>query len=157
LLVNKFGPLIAANLRCRRSRPTGRWHLDEMVVKIGGRRMYPWRAVDGEGEVLDVLVQKRRNKQAAIKLLRKLLKNLSIHPETITTDKLASYGAAAKVLGLPAATDREECMKTTAWKTPTWSFDDANENSKSSSRRGQLTDSSLLTQPSRTPSISNGI
>lgn len=98
--VNKFGPLIAANLRKRRGPPTGRWHLDEMVVKIGGRRMYLWRAVDDEGEVLDVLVQKRRNKVAALKLLRKILRNQGIHPETITTDKLASYRAAARDLGL---------------------------------------------------------
>lgn len=97
--VNKFGPLIAANLRRRRGPPTGRWHLDEMVVKIGGRRMYLWRAVDDEGEVLDVLVQKRRNKDAALNLLRKLLRNQGVHPETITTDKLASYRAAAKILG----------------------------------------------------------
>jgi putative transposase len=96
----KFGPLIAANLRRRRSSPTGRWRLDEMVVRIRGRRMYLWRAVDDEGEVLDVLVQKRRNKHAALKLLRKLLKSQGIHPETITTDKLASYRAAARVLGL---------------------------------------------------------
>lgn len=98
--VIKFGPLIAANLRRRRSAPTGRWHLDEMVVRIGGRHMYLWRAVDDEGEVLDILVQKRRNKAAALKLLRRLLKNQGIHPETITTDKLASYRAAARVLGL---------------------------------------------------------
>ena len=98
--VNKFGPLIAANLRRRRGPPTGRWHLDEMVVKIGGKRMYLWRAVDDEGEVLDVLVQKRRNKDAALNLLRKLLRNQGIHPETITTDKLASYRAAARDLGL---------------------------------------------------------
>lgn len=98
--VIKFGPLIAANLRRRRSSPTGRWHLDEMVVKIGGRRMYLWRAVDDEGEVLDVLVQKRRNKNAALKLLRRLLKNQGVHPETITTDGLASYRAAARILGL---------------------------------------------------------
>ena len=101
--VIKFGPLIAANLRRRRSAPTGRWHLDEMVVRIGGRRMYLWRAVDDEGEVLDVLVQKRRNKHSALKLLRKLLKNQGVHPETITTDKLASYRAAVRDLGL---TDR---------------------------------------------------
>jgi transposase-like protein len=69
------------------------------VVKIAGRRMYLWRAVD-EGEVLGVLVQKRRNKHAALKLLRKLLRNQGVHPETITTDKLASYRAAAKDLGL---------------------------------------------------------
>ena len=60
-----------------------------MVVRIRGKRMYMWRAVDKEGEVLDVLVQKRRNKHAALKLLRRLLKNQGIHPETITTDKLA--------------------------------------------------------------------
>lgn len=99
--VIKFGPLIA-NLRRARSRPTGRWHLDEVIVKIGGRRMYLWRAVDDEGEVLDVLVQKRRNKQAALKLLRHLLRNSGIHPEAIVTDKLASYRAAMKVFGLQA-------------------------------------------------------
>ena len=98
--VIKFGPLIAANLRRRRSPPTGRWHLDEMVVKIGGQRMYLWRAVDDEGEVLDVLVQKRRNKVAALKLLRRLLKNQGIHPEVIVTDGLASYPAAMRILGL---------------------------------------------------------
>ena len=96
----RFGPLIAANIRRRRPCPTGRWHLDEMVCKIGGRRMYLWRAVDDEGEVLDVLVQKRRNAAAAMKLMRRLLKNQGIHPETITTDKLASYGAALRKLGL---------------------------------------------------------
>jgi putative transposase len=73
--VIKFGPLIAANLRRRgrrRPSPTGRWHLDEMISKIAGRLMYLWRAVDDEGEVLDVLVQKRRDKKAAMKLLRRL-------------------------------------------------------------------------------------
>src|SRR5471030_3243906 len=96
----KFGRLFAKNLRRSRPEPTRRWHLHEMVVKISGKRMWLWRAVDDEGEVLDVLVQKRRNKAAALKLLRKLLKSHGIHPETITTDKLASYRAAAKVLGL---------------------------------------------------------
>lgn len=66
----KFGRLFAHNLRRSRPKPIGRWHLDEMVVKIAGRRMYLWRAVDDEGEVLDVLVQKRRNKDAALKHLR---------------------------------------------------------------------------------------
>lgn len=98
--VIKFGPLIAANLRRRRDQPTGRWHLDGAVVKIGGRLMYLWRAVDDEGEVLDVLVQKRRNKHAALKLLKRLLRNTGIHPETIVTDKLSSYRAAMKVLHL---------------------------------------------------------
>ena len=98
--VNKFGPMIAANIRRIRNRPTGRWHLDEAVVRIRGRRMYLWRAVDDEGEVLDVLVQKRRNKHAALKLLRRLLRNTGVHPEAIVTDKLASYRAAMKVLNL---------------------------------------------------------
>ena len=98
--VNKFGPLIAANLRRRRLPPTGLWHLDEMVVRIGGRRMYLWRAVDDEGDILDVLVQKRRNKAAAMKLLRKLLKSRGIHPETIVAENLASYGAAMNKLGM---------------------------------------------------------
>lgn len=98
--MNKFGPLIAANLRMGRDRPTGRWHLDEVVVRIGGRRMYLWRAVDDEGEVLDVLVQRRRNKHAALKLLRRLLRNTGVHPEAIVTDKLASYRSAMKGLNL---------------------------------------------------------
>jgi transposase-like protein len=76
----KFGRQFAHNLRRSRPRPTGRWHLDEMVVKTGGKRMFLWRAVDDEGEVLDVLVQKRRNKHAALKLPRKLLKNQGVHP-----------------------------------------------------------------------------
>ena len=96
----KFGPQIAANLRRRRCSPTGHWHLDEMYVRIGAQKMWLWRAVDDEGEVLDVLVQKRRNKHAALKLLRKLLKHQGVHPETIVTDKLASYGAAVRDLGL---------------------------------------------------------
>ena len=96
----KFGREFARNLRRSRSKPTRRWHLDEMVVKIAGRRMWLWRAVDDEGEVLDCLVQKRRNTKAAVRLLRKLLKHQGIHPETIVTDKLASYRAAARELHL---------------------------------------------------------
>jgi putative transposase len=94
----KFGQLYAQNLRRSRPGPTGRWHLDEMVVRIRGQRMYLWRAVDDESEVLDVLVQKRRNKAAASKLLRKLLRNQGVHPETITTDGLTSYRAATRDL-----------------------------------------------------------
>ena len=75
------------------------WHLDEMVVSIGGQRMYMWRAVDSEGEVLDVLVQRRRDKAAALKLLRKLLKKQGFAPAVIVTDKLRSYGAALWTIG----------------------------------------------------------
>jgi putative transposase len=75
-------------------------HLDEMVCSIGGKRMYLWRAVDDEGEVLDVVVQKARDTKAALKLLRRLLKNQPAAPERITTDGLRSYGAALGELGL---------------------------------------------------------
>lgn len=100
--VDKFGPSIAANIRRRRGRADCVWHLDEMVVKIHGKRMWMWRAVDKEGEVLDVLVQKRRSKAAALKLLKKLLKNQGFVPEAIVTDGLASYGAALRELGCSA-------------------------------------------------------
>lgn len=96
----KFGPKIAANLKRRRQAPTGRWHLDEMVVKISGKRLWLWRAVDCEGEVLDMLVQKRRNAKAAKMLLRRLLKNSGVRPETIVTDKLRSYPKAMRETGL---------------------------------------------------------
>jgi putative transposase len=78
--VGKFGPAIARNLRQLRCKPSSRWHLDEMVVRINGRQMYLWRAVDDEGEVLEVLIQRRRNKAAARKLIRKLLKKHGFAP-----------------------------------------------------------------------------
>jgi putative transposase len=98
--VLKFGPLIARRLRARRTRPSERWHLDEMVVRIAGKRMYLWRAVDHEGEVLDMLVQRRRDKRAALRLMRKLLRKLGFAPKSLTTDKLGSYRAAFRQLHL---------------------------------------------------------
>jgi putative transposase len=79
-----------------------RWHLDEVVVRINGKCVHLWRAVDCEGEVLDVLVQSRRNKQAALKLIRKLLASQGICPTAVVTDKLPSYGAALSDLGMKA-------------------------------------------------------
>jgi transposase-like protein len=76
------------------------WHLDEVYLKIDGRMVYLWRAVDSEGEVLDVLVQSKRNKHAALKLMRKLLKKYAFAPERLVTDDLRSYGAAARDLGV---------------------------------------------------------
>jgi len=96
----KFGQAFARKLRQNRTGSSGNWHLDEMFVSINGRCMYLWRAVDSEGEVLDILVQSRRNKKAALKLMRKLLKRQGVVPDSITTDKLPSYGAALKDLGL---------------------------------------------------------
>ena len=106
--VAKFGPLFARELRHRRSRPTGCWHLDEMVVMIGGKRFWLWRAVDSEGEVLDLLVQPRRNTVAAVRLMRKLLRKLGFAPKTIVTDKLRSYGAANRELGLSAQHEQSQ-------------------------------------------------
>jgi putative transposase len=96
----KFGPQIAKKLQRRRAPPSPRWHLDEVVCNIGGERVYLWRAVDDEGDVLDLVVQKRRNTGAALKLLKRLLRNQGVTPETIVTDGLASYGSALRALGL---------------------------------------------------------
>jgi len=98
--VLKFGPAIARRLRRQRPHPSPRWHLDEMVVSIDGERHYLWRAVDDEGEVLDVLVQRRRNRVAALKLLRRLLKKQGFAPTGVTTDRLRFYGAALTEFGL---------------------------------------------------------
>lgn len=96
----KFGPQIARNLKRRRPTPSPRWHLDEMVSNIAGTRMYLWRAVDDEGEVLDVVVQRRRDHGAAMALLNRLLRSQPIEPESLTTDGLGSYASALKELGL---------------------------------------------------------
>src|SRR5213080_1627313 len=98
--VLKFGPAIARGLRRCRPRPSDRWHLDEMVVRIAGKRMYLWRAVDHEGEVLDMLVQRRRDKHAALRLMRKLLRKQGFAPKLLTTDKLGYYGSAFRHLRL---------------------------------------------------------
>jgi putative transposase len=103
--VLKFGPAFARNLRRLRPRPTGKWHLDEIVVAIQGKRMYLWRAVDREGEVLDLLVQPKRDTAAALRLMRKLKKQ-GYAPDQIVTDKLGSYGAARRELGLSARHER---------------------------------------------------
>src|SRR5437660_915850 len=81
--VLKFGPMIARRLRQVRPRPSDRWHLDEMVVRIAGKRMYLWRAVDHEGEILDVLVQRRRDRRAAVKLMRKLMRKQGFAPKRV--------------------------------------------------------------------------
>jgi putative transposase len=90
----KFGQTFASGLRRRHTRPGDRWHLDEVFIKIGGRTHYLWRAVDQDGDVLNILVQRRRDQKAAQKFLRKLLKGLRYVPRVIITDKLMSYSAA---------------------------------------------------------------
>ena len=75
------------------------WHLDEVFVRVNGVQHYVWRAVDHEGEVLEAFVTKRRDRQAALKFLKKLTKRHG-HPDELVTDRLRSYGAALKELGI---------------------------------------------------------
>jgi putative transposase len=102
----KFGQPHANQLRRRRPRPGDKWHMDEVCLTIKGERHYLWRAVDQEGNVLDILVQRRRDKQAAKKFFRKLLKGLTYVPRVIVTDKLKSYGAAKREI-LPGVEHRQ--------------------------------------------------
>jgi putative transposase len=98
--VLQVGPIIARRLRGQRPRPSDRWHLGEMLVRVPGRRCALWRAVDREGEVLDMLVRRRRDTCAALRLMRKLLWKKGFAPKLLTTDRLASYGAAFRHLRL---------------------------------------------------------
>src|ERR671912_3031557 len=102
----KFGQEFANIIRRRLPRPGDKWHLDEVVLKIAGKKHYLWRAVDQDGIVLDVLVQSRRDKKAAKRLLRKLLKRQCRAPRVMITDKLASYGAAKREI-MPGVEHRQ--------------------------------------------------
>jgi putative transposase len=102
----KFGQAYAHQLRRRRPRLGDKWHLDEVFLTINGKRHYLWRAVDQDGNVLDILVQCRRDKNAAKKFFRKLLKGLRYVPRVIITDKLKSYGAAKREI-LPGVEHRQ--------------------------------------------------
>ncbi len=99
---NRFGPLFAAEIRNRRIRHGSyslwRWHLDEVFVRINGETHYLWRAVDHEGEVLEVYATKRRDREAALEFLKRTMKRYG-RPATIVTDRLQSYRAAMKVIG----------------------------------------------------------
>jgi putative transposase len=94
----KFGPAYAGRLRRKMPSANDVWHLDEVVVAIGGRKHWLWRAVDQEGHVLDEIVQTRRNTKAAKRLLGRLMRNQGRLPKRIVTDKLRSYGAARRQL-----------------------------------------------------------
>jgi putative transposase len=102
----KFGQQYANQLRRRRPRPGDKWHMDEVFLTINGARHYLWRAVDQDGHVLDMLVQSHRNKKAAKKFFRKLLKGLTYVPRVIITDTLKSYGAAKQDI-LPGVAHRQ--------------------------------------------------
>ncbi len=92
----KFGQTFANGLRRRRARPGDTWHVDEVFITIAGKTHYLWRAVDQDGNVLDILVQSRRDTAAARRFFRRLLNDLAYVPRVVITDKLASYGAAKR-------------------------------------------------------------
>ena len=101
---NRFGPIFAAEIRKKRVAhmrvyPQWRWHLDEVFVKINGKLCYLWRAVDHEGEVLETVVTAKRDKAAALKFLKRIIKKYG-RPKTIVTDGLCSYPAAMKEVGI---------------------------------------------------------
>ena len=107
---NRFGPMFAAAIRKRRIQQhrchhQWRWHLDEVFVRISGETHYLWRAVDHEGEVLEVFATKRRDRRAALKFLKRTMKRHG-RPKAIVTDRLRSYRAAMKMIGNEAA---QEC------------------------------------------------
>ena len=154
--VLKFGPLFARELRRRRPRPTARWHLDEMAVTIAGRQFWLWRAVDDEGEVLDLLVQRRRDKAAAVKLMRKLLKKQGFAPDMLVTDKLRSYGAAMAELGL-SARHEQGLRKNNRARIRINRRDDASARCSASNHPDQPSASCPFTPPSKTRSTSSAI
>ena len=102
----KFGQTYANALRRRRARPGDTWHLDEVFLTINGQRRYLWRAVDQDGNVLDILVTSRRDAKAATRFFRKLLTRLEYVPRVLVTDKLASYGVAHQRL-MPGVEHRQ--------------------------------------------------
>jgi putative transposase len=102
-----FGPAYASRLRRRQARLGDTWHLDELFVNIQGRQHYLWRAVDQDGEVIDILVQPRRDRRAAERFLRKLLKRQGCAPRRLITDKLRSYSAAHAIV-MPSVVHRTQ-------------------------------------------------
>ena len=127
---NRFGLLFAAEIRKRlvhsRSYSQWRWHLDEVFVRINGKTHYLWRAVDHEGEVLEVYATKRRNRTAALQFLRRAMKRYG-QPGVIVTDRLRSYRAAMNVIGNAAEVIATVAGSTFGRKTPTNHFDEGKE------------------------------
>jgi len=114
---NRFGPMFAAEIRKRRvhqrSYSNWRWHLDGVFVKINGETHYLWRAVDHEGEVLEVSVTKRWDRKAALKFLNKTMKRYG-RPEIVVTDKLRSYNAVMKVIANEARQENGHWLNNSA-------------------------------------------
>ena len=133
--VERFGSKFAREIRKNRAghHSNWQWHLDEVFVKINGERFYLWRAVDHEGEVLECFVTKRRNKAAAKKFLIKTMRKHG-SPKIITTDKLASYGAAFREIGVARSSIMRRPGKQSDVKIHICHFDDENERCRSLKR-----------------------
>lgn len=154
--VLKFGPLFARELRRRSPRPTSQWHLDEMAVLIGGKHFWLWRAVDDEGEVLDLLVQRRRDARTAAKLMRKLLKNQGFAPETLVTDRLRSCGAGRRNSAYQHDMSKA-CARTTEPRIRIFRFVDASGRCSGSNHPDQRNGSYPFTPSSTTRSTFSAI
>jgi transposase-like protein len=152
----KFGAGFARRLRRSRQRAAANWHLDEVIVSINGKRLYLWRAVDNEGEILDVLVQSRRNRMVALKPMRKLLKKQGFSPGAVITDKLASFGAALADLDMKSK-HLTGGGATFERNIRTYQSGCARDECNASSRPAPPSDFSLPLPPSTTPFASSAI
>ena len=151
-----FGPSYARTLRRRRGRLGDTWHLDELFVTLNGRRQYLWRAVDEDGDVLDILVQSRRNRRAALRFFRKLLKRQGCMPRRLITDKLRSYLAAHRTVSRPSRTARIS-TPTIARRSPINRHGSANAKCAALNRPPTYSASRRYTASSRISSGSAGI
>src|SRR5271169_652091 len=157
---NRFGPMSAAEIRKRRvahmrGYPQWRWHLDEVFVKINGKLCYLWRAVDHEGEVLETVVTAKRDKVAALKFLKRIMKKYG-RPRSVVTDGLGSYSAARKRSATPIAT-RLAVGSTIAPRIRISRFDDENGPCSDFEARRHCKNSAQFTPSSITISIRNVI
>ncbi len=150
--VLKFGPIFARELRRRRERPSSTWHLDEMVIRIGGERFWLWRAVDHEGEILDMLVQRRRDTKAALRLMRKLIRKQGFAPEVMVTDTSSRRTAALAGPSAFAAAMSRVCGPTIGPRTRISRSGDASARCSASRPRAPPSASCPCTPPYQTPS-----
>ncbi len=140
----KLGPAYARTLRRRQGRLADIWHVDELFVTICGERHYLWRAVDHDGDILDILVTRHRDKRAAKRFFRKVLKHQERPPLQLVTDKLRSYPAAHREV-FPSVTHRTGQYQTTELKSPTSTPGSRNSRCVPSNRRHRFNDFSRST------------
>ena len=141
----KFGAEYARKLKRREGRLGDTWHLDELFVTIQGERQYLWRAVDQDGDVIDILVQPRRNRRAAERFFRKLLKGQGSEPRRLVTDKLRSYSAAHRAIMPSVIHVTRNATPTTGPRSPTSQPGNASGKCEGSSPPPKHNDSCLST------------